>query len=167
MAVQYHPILHASVPMSRRQMHTLTALAAAVAPALQQFMRKTTALQDTSLFLGRATAECLYGCTSGGVCASESSGAEDAEWLDFDMAPYLADDDAAPKAEGTLDLEPCESLVRVVPLVFHTALCSSACVRNRCSCQVLSLLPSLQQESMCSDADALAGLRSRLLSMSS
>jgi hypothetical protein len=111
-----------------RHLRTLAQLAAATAPALQRFMLSATAMQDTSLFLARATAECLYGRSAGGAAAaSEASGSEDAEWLDFDVTPYLADDDVSKAHEGALELEPCESLVRrqfMLPIPRPTCGCT-------------------------------------------
>ena len=99
-----------------RELASLTSLAGALAPMLQQFMRRATLLQDTSMFLEKTLAQqCLHGsaprdadCTGLDAC---SSGA-DSEEEDFDMSAYM---DLSPHRRSFSDdekLEPCESLVR-------------------------------------------------------
>ena len=97
-----------------RELASLTSLASALAPMLQQFMSRATLLQDTSMFLEETLAQqCLHGGTpSGADCTGLdacSSGAE-SEWEDFDMSAYM---DLSPQRRSFSDdkLEPCESLV--------------------------------------------------------
>ena len=99
-----------------RELASLTALAGALAPMLQQFMRRATLLQDTSMFLEETLAQqCLHGgahsdqdCTGLDACSS----AAESEWEDLDMSAYM---DLSPQRRSFSEeekLEPCESLVR-------------------------------------------------------